>query len=56
MLKMEKIYQFIANLLPRQLVLWCFIRVFAHGTTGKHEKTNCTDIECMEILKRWGDR
>jgi hypothetical protein len=42
--------------LPRELVMWCYIRVAAHATTGKHANTVVPELRMMDALKRWDDR
>ena len=39
--------------LPRKLVMWCAIRVMAHGTTGQYSNQNVPELTCMDALKRW---
>jgi hypothetical protein len=41
--------------LPRRLIMWCYIRVAAHATTGEYSGTVVPDLTMMEALKRWPD-
>lgn len=45
----------IAWRLPRRLVMWCYIRVGAHATTGRYENTVVPELSMMDALKRWDD-
>ena len=49
----ERVWTAIAWKLPRALVMWCAIRLFAHATTGQYGNTVPTDLNIMEALKRW---
>lgn len=42
--------------LPRSLVMWCYIRVGAHATTGQFSNTIVPEIGMMEALARWDVR
>lgn len=39
--------------LPRYLIMWCYIRVVAHATTGNFGNTIVPEISAMDVLKRW---
>lgn len=52
----EKVPMWIAWHLPRRVVMWSYVRVAAHATTGKYGNTNPTNLGMMEALKRWDDR
>jgi hypothetical protein len=45
----------LAWLLPRRLVEACFVRIFAHSTTGEWSKLP-SDITCFEAMRRWDPR
>ena len=47
-------YQWTANHLPRELVLWCCVRVAAHGTMGKYGDTDPSTLDVIEAMRRWG--
>ena len=51
----EKLVMKFAWLLPRYLVMWCYIRVVAHATTGQYENTIVPKISAVDALKRWND-
>ncbi len=51
----ERVLMWIAWHLPRSLVKWCYVRVGAHATTGKHGHTVVPDLSMMDALKRWDD-
>jgi hypothetical protein len=42
--------------MPRWLVYWCGIRLFAHGTTGRYGHTVAPELTVMDALERWEDR
>lgn len=52
----EKILMKIVWHLPRKLVMWCYIRVAAHATTGKYGNTVVPELGMMDALKRWDDQ
>ena len=39
--------------LPRRLVYWCGVVLFAHGTTGAHGDTVASELTVFEALDRW---
>lgn len=49
----EKLLMWVAWHLPRELVKWCFIRVAAHATTGRHRDTTMPELLVVDALKRW---
>lgn len=51
----EKLMLWFVWKLPRKLVMWCYLRVGAHATTGRFGNTIATDITMMEALKRWDE-
>lgn len=42
--------------LPRTLVMWCYIRVAAHATTGQFSNTVVPNLGMMDALQRWDVR
>lgn len=50
---MEKIWIWIAWLLPRPLVYWCSLRLGAHATTGTHGQTIVPNLTFVDAIKRW---
>lgn len=51
--KREAVVRWIAWHLPKNLVMWCYIRVGAHATTGTHQNTVVPELGMMEALERW---
>lgn len=49
----ERMLMFVVWRLPRVVVKWAYIRVGAHATTGKYEKTVVPELSMMEALQRW---
>lgn len=49
----EAIANRIAYLLPKRVVYFAFIRLWAHATTGVHANTVATKIPADECLRRW---
>ena len=50
---MDRLWQWIADKLPRQLVYFCGIRIIAHGTTGKYSNQVVPELTAMDAIKRW---
>jgi hypothetical protein len=51
----ERLWIWIAWKLPRPLVKWAVIRLFAHATTGRYGSTSPPELTAMDALKRWDD-
>lgn len=51
----DKIYRYIAWKLPRKLVMWCYMRVAAHATTGRWSQTIVPDLSMMDAIQRWDE-
>ena len=49
----DKILMWIAWRLPRRFIMWCYIRVAAHATTGEHANTLVCELGMMDALGRW---
>ena len=49
----ERFLTFVAWHLPKSLVMWCYVRVGAHATTGQYGDTVVPDLSMMDALKRW---
>lgn len=49
----DAFWMWVAWHLPRRLVMWCYVRVGAHATTGQYSATVVPDLPMMEALKRW---
>lgn len=43
----------VARHMPRWLVLWCFVRVVTHSTSGRYSRTVVSELLCTEALRRW---
>jgi len=52
-LNMEKFWKWLAWLLPRDLVGWCFVRVTAFATQGKFGNTLVPELRAMDALDWW---
>lgn len=52
----EKALMWLVWKLPRKVVMWSYIRVGAHATTGKFSNTIVPEITMMEALKRWDEK
>lgn len=50
----ENMTIWIAWHLPKSLVKWCFVRVFAYASTGKFSNVVTGDITCIDALKEFG--
>ncbi len=51
----HKVFLWFVWKLPRTVIYWAFIRVWAHGTSGEYGATSPDDLTWHEALKRWGD-
>lgn len=49
----EKVLRWVAWHLPHELVMWCYVRVAAHTTTGDYDHTIVPELSMMDALKRW---
>ena len=49
----EKVYLWIAWHMPRELVKWAFVRVFAVVSTEELSKREVATITCQEALGLW---
>jgi len=49
----EKIWIWIAWRLPRQLVMWCAIRVGANATQDEYSNQEVPELLFMDAMKRW---
>jgi len=52
----EKIAQWVARRLPKQVVQWCAFRVGAHATTGKWGNQIVSELTFMDAMKRWEEK
>lgn len=46
-------YRWLADILPRELVYYCTIRLMVHGTTGRYSHTNTASVRAITLLNRW---
>lgn len=51
----ERVSMKLAWLLPRRVVMWAYVRVGAHATTGRYGNTVVPELSMMDALKRWDD-
>lgn len=51
----EALLRSVAWHLPRELVMWCYMRVAAHATTGKFGNTIVPELGMMDAVKRWDE-
>lgn len=49
----EDLAMAVAYALPRRVVAWCTVRVFAHGTTGRYSGEEAPALTMAEALRRW---
>jgi len=50
----EKLCIWLAWKLPRQLVMWCAVRVGSYATQGIYENQVVPELTYLDALKRWG--
>ena len=50
---MERLWIAVAWALPRDLVMWCAIRVMANATQGPYSDQVVPDLTAIDALKRW---
>ncbi|MFA6204325.1 MAG: hypothetical protein WC710_14200 [Gallionella sp.] len=46
----------LARHLPRKLIMWCAVVVFAHATSGENSNVECGSLTCVDALKAWDKR
>lgn len=49
----ERFWMWLAWKLPKPLVNWATVRLFAHATTGQYGHTVVPELTAMDALKRW---
>jgi hypothetical protein len=52
----ERVARWVAWHLPRQVVMWCALRLYAHATQGKYSDTVVPELTAMDALQRWEGR
>lgn len=50
----DGIAQWLAWHLPRRVVMWCAVRVAAHGTQGQWSNQEVPTLTAMDAIERWG--
>ncbi|HRF50824.1 MAG TPA: hypothetical protein PLC98_24560 [Anaerolineales bacterium] len=53
MSKLERFWRWLAWLLPRDLVMWCGLRMMTHATQGPWGNEHPGTISMMDMLGRW---
>ncbi len=49
----DKIFVWLSYKLPRRLVYYAAIRMFAHATTGEYDTQEVPTVTIIEALERW---
>ena len=49
----DRIYKWVANRLPKELVSACSIRLMVAATTGKYGNTVVPELSGMDAICRW---
>ena len=52
---MDAFWQWVANMLPRNLVYWSAIRLIAHATMGRWPDEQVTEVTAVATLRRWDE-
>jgi hypothetical protein len=52
---MDAFWQWVANMLPRNLVYWSAIRLIAHATMGRWSDEQVTEVTAVAALRRWDE-
>jgi len=52
-IKVEKLYKWLAWKFPRDLVKWASLRLIANATQGQYSTTIVPELTAMDALKRW---
>ena len=48
-------WYWVVSLLPKKLVYFCYMHVFAYSTTGDYGDSYVTDMTAMEIINRYAN-
>jgi hypothetical protein len=51
----ERVLLWIVWRLPKEVIMWAYVRVAEHATTGKYGDTEVPELTMMDALKRWDD-
>lgn len=49
----DKWCQWLANILPKRIVYFAYIRLLAHATTGKYSHLRPDEVDWSDALKAW---
>jgi hypothetical protein len=49
----DKLMLNLARKLPKKFLMWCFIVVAAHATTGQYGNQEPGTVSIMDALQRW---
>jgi hypothetical protein len=49
----DSVLRWIVWRLPKRFIMWSYIRVVAHATTGEYGDTIVVELTAMDALKRW---
>lgn len=49
----ERLIRAIVWRLPHSIVMWAYVRVAAHATSGEYSDTHPNEIGLMDALDRW---
>ncbi len=49
----DKIWTWLAWMLPRKLVKWCAVRLMVHATAGQYSDQVVPDLRAIDALQRW---
>ena len=52
-MKRNRFWYWLAWAVPKRLVYFCGIRLWAYATTGKYSDTVATEVDMDMALKRW---
>ena len=50
---LERLYIWVAWHLPKQLVMWCAVRVHTHAIAGQYSDQVVPELTAMDATKRW---
>jgi hypothetical protein len=53
--QIDKVLRWIVWRMPRRMVMWAYVRVVAHATTGRHGDQIVPELLAMDALRRWDD-
>ncbi len=50
---MEKLYNFIAQHLPKRIIYFALIRAWSNATTGEYSDQEIPAVTMVEVIDRW---